>query len=286
VSSELVPLGHHSPTNSDTSMTQTQQEQLPKNLTLHVGNEASLLERPDHSTQQTELVLAPVELHRRNIQRRLRESQTPKTSFQFSDPTTVGKQLLDVAGLPTTTVDRIDRLSMIRSILSDEDVSIASPVVPSEPQSVEQIRTEIEAVTGFHPERLNIVQDVVGGLQAPINADGAELLDAAVSIEQALRQLTSTSTSVSDVAFVRRAARELLATDGAIWEDAFPDVERVSLVGVSSVPAAYIDLLHAVLASVAVPVHVHFRRGTGSYLTQRASELFDVASPGMVVFES
>ncbi|UHQ98909.1 hypothetical protein HYG81_24405 (plasmid) [Natrinema zhouii] len=225
-----------------------------------------------------------MELHRRNIQRRLREAQTPKDGLQFTDPTEVGERLLDVVDLPTTTIDRIDRLSMIRSVLSNDEVSITSPAVPSDPQSVEQIRTEIENVTGFHPNRLEIFQDVVDGLTAPIDADVAEILSAATGIERALRRRTSKS--ISDVEFVRRAARKILATDGVVWQEAFPEVDCVSLVGVSGVPAAHIDLLHAILTSVTVPVHIHFRRGTGSYLSRRVPQLFDVAEPGTVVFKS
>lgn len=281
---EIVHLGHTSAKASDTSMARTLQGQLPQNLTLHIGREEALLERADNLPNQTELILAPVELHRRNIQRRLRESQTPKDGLQFADPADVGERILDAADLSTTTIDRIDRLSMIRSVLSDDQVSVTSPAVPSDPQSVEQVRTEIENVTGFHPGRLEIFREVAGGLTAPIDADTTEILSAATGIERALRQRTSKS--ISEVEFVRRATRKILATDGEIWREVFPEVDCVSLVGVSSVPAAHIDLLHAVLNSVSVSAHIHFRRGTGSYLSKRVPQLFDVVEPGAVVFES
>jgi len=284
VSNEVVHIGHPPATTCDTPTSQTVQEQLPKNLTLNVGHGEALLERADRSSHQMELVLAPVELHRRNVQRRLRETRTTKNCFQFTDPTEVGKRLLDVMELPTTAIDRIDRLSMIRSVLSSDDVSITAPAVPSDPRSVEQIRTEVENVTGFHPERLEIVQDAASGLKAPMNVDATEILSAGTDIERALRQRTAKS--ISKVEVVRRASRKILATDGKIWKEAFPEVGCVSLVGVSSVPAAHIDLLHAVLTSVAVPVHIHFRCGTGSFLSQRVPQMLDVAEPGTVVFEA
>ncbi len=265
-------------------MIQTPQKQLPKNLTLHVGEEESLLKRADHSSHQTELILAPVKLHRRNIQRRLRESQTSKDGLQFAAPTKVGQRILDTAEFSTVAIDRIDRLSMIRSIISGDEVSITAPAVPSNPQTVEQIRTEIESVTGFHPERVKILQEVPNGLTAPIDADAAEILNAAIGVEQALRQRTSKS--VSDVEFVRRATRQIIATDGEVWEKAFPEVDRVSLVGVSSISASHLDLLHAVLKTVPVAVQIHFRRGTGLFLSQRIPQLFDIDKPGAVVFES
>lgn len=265
-------------------MAQIYETQLSENLTVRVGQEDSLLERATQSPLQTELILAPVELHRRNIQRRLRESQTPKDRFQFTSPTAVGTQLLDAAGQPTTTIDRIDRLSMIQTILSDDEASVTAPAVPSEPQSVEQMRTEIESVTGFHPERLDMFQNAVGALPAPIDADAGEIVDAATGIERALRQ--HTAAAVSDTAILRRAVRILLATDGAVWEEAFPAVDCVSLVGVSSVSAAHIDLLHALLTTVDVAVHMYLRRGTGAYLSDRIPQLLDVTNPGAVVFDS
>jgi hypothetical protein len=265
-------------------MAQTSADRLPDNLTLHVGSEDALLERADGSSQSTELILAPVELHRRNIQRRLRESGTPKDGLEFADPAAVAERVLDTAGLPTATIDRIDRLSMIRSVLSADEVSITTPAVPSDSQTVEQIRTEVENVTGFHPERIEALQTVADGLKTPIDADSAEILNAATSVQRALR--TRTSEAVSDVELIRRSTREIRGTEGAIWEAAFPEVECVSLVGVSSISAGQIDLLHAVLDAVSVRVHVHLRRGTGSYLSGRVPQLFDVADPGAVVFES
>ncbi|MFA9516800.1 hypothetical protein ACERIT_06230 [Halopenitus sp. H-Gu1] len=235
----------------------------------------------------TELVLAPVELHRRNIQRRLREARTPKDGVEFVDPSEIAIRLLGTVNDSPTALDRIDRLSMIPAVRSaDERVAeaVSSPAVGSDPRALEQARTELENVTGYHPERIDAFRDAASGLETPMDADSEELLDAVVSIERALRQ--HTPKSVSDVELVRRATRRLLDADDAIWEATFPGIERVSLVGVSSIPAAHIDLLHAVLERTSVEVHVHFRRGTGSYLARRIPELLDVADPGTVVFES
>lgn len=265
-------------------MAQTRQGQLPQNLTLHVGEEEAILERIDEAPARTELVLTPVELHRRNMQRRLRESQTPKQGVEFADPTAVGERLLTTATLSANPLDRIDRLSMIRAVLADEGVPITPPAVPSDPRTVEQIRTEVESVTGFHPARIDAIQDVAEGIVAPVDADASELVEVAVDIEQALRQRTPKA--VSEVESVRRATRELLRSDGELWDAAYPAVERVSLAGISSIPIADIDLLYALLDSTSVPVDIYCRRGTGSFLSRRVAELLDVADPGAVVFES
>ena len=279
---DIVQLGHATAGGNEPTG-QTVQQQLPKRLTIHVGDGDALLKRAARTTR-TELVLAPVELHRRNIQRRLREAQLPKDGIQCTDPTAVANQLLAVDTHPPTTLDRIDRLSMIRSIRSDDEVSITSPAVPTEPRTLEQIRTVIENVTGFHPERLDVLRTVGDGLTPPLDADTADLVEAATTTERLLRQRTAKT--VSGVQSVRRATRRILETDGDVWKQAYPDIDRVSLVGTSSVAISHIDLLHAVLASVSIPVHIHLRAGTGTYLSHRVSQLFDIANPGTVVFSS
>lgn len=284
VNSWVLHIDPFSPADRGDLMMRTVQSRLPKDLTLHVGHEESLLERVCSEVESKELVLAPVELHRRNIQRRLREKRTSKDGVEFVDPTDVGKALLQNTDYPTKTIDRIDRLSMIRSILSDEQQSISGPAVPSDVQAVEQVRTEIENVTGFHPERLDRIRDAASERSAPIDVDSIELIDTAVGIERALRERTEKH--VSKVEILRHAIRAVRETRGDLWKTTFPEVARLSLVGVSSVPAVHADLLHVLLGTSSVPVHVHLRRGTGTYLTRRLPDLFDINAPGTVVFES
>ena len=279
---DIVRLGHAAPA-TNTSVNQSVQQQLPKHLTLHIGDGDALIERVTQTARQ-ELVLAPVELHRRNIQRRLREAQLPKDGLQCTDPTAVATQLLTVDAQPPTTLDRIDRLSMIQSICADDEASITAPAVPADPQGIEQIRTVIENVTGFHPDRLAVLDTVADGLTPPLDADTADLVAAATTIERTLRQRAPEA--VSQVESIRWATRRILETDGEIFKQAYPDIDRISLVGVSSVAISYIDLLHAVLATVSIPVHIHLRAGTGTYLADRVSKLFDIANPGTVVFGS
>lgn len=267
---------------NDTSVTGQYQQELPKQLTLHTSDAKSLLNRAENKTYQKELALAPVELHKRNIQRRLRESQTPKDSIKCTDPTAVAEQILAVKGRRSATLDRIDRLETIRSLLSGNEVTVASPAVPSEPQTIEQIRTVVENVTGYHPERLEAAQTVVDELTSPLDIDAAEIIEAGITTERILRQ--NTVEAVSNVESIRRATRQIVASDGDIWQQTYPDVDSLSIVGVSSLPVSYIDLIHALLATVSVSVHIHLRSGTGVYLSHRVSQLIDISDPGTVVF--
>jgi len=269
-------------------MAETYQDRIPSNLSLHVGEAEALLERANSGTDRSELILAPVELHRRNVQRRLRETETPKDAFVFADPVEAGRRVLETANAPTNAIDRIDRLSALQSVVSRDDAVAAAIDRPagddaSTTRTLEQIRTEIETVTNFHPARVAAFRTTAGDLSTPIDTDAAELLDAAIELERALRRYTSEA--VSEVELVRRATRRIAMTDGEAWRQAYATIERVSLVGVSNVAAPHADVLHALLAATAVDVHIYFRRGTGAFLAQRVPDLLDVAEPGTVVFE-
>ncbi len=263
-------------------------ESLSERLSLHVGGEMQLLDRACQAPQPTEIVLAPVELHQRNIQRRLREAKKPKESFLFDDAVGVSRRILDGTDIPTAAIDRIDRLSLIRGLL-DESARI-SPMVtlPAgtssyDPQYIEQIRTEVETITNFHPERITAWAETADELPEPINVDTTELLEAGLDIERGLR--AQTEKAISDIELVRRAARELTATSGAAWNGTFDQIDRLSIFGLSSISSPYADFIHAVAATTSVDVHIYFRRATGDYLKERVPALFDISGPGTVVFE-
>lgn len=270
-------------TTTDTTEPQLTQQQLPQTLGLHIGQEECLLDQINRDSHLTELIMAPTHLHRRNIDRRLREAQIPTDTVEAAAPTEVAEELLKAGQLSTTTIDRIDRLSMISSIYDCENTLYTTAGVPADPDTIEQIRVEIELVTGFHPGRLETARHVADELPVPIDADTTELITSAVDAERALRQRTVKA--ISDAELMRRATRRLRAADGGLWVEAYPDVDRVSLVGVSRISAAQIDLLHALLDSTSTTVQIQLRRGTGAYLARRVPDLLAIAEPGIVVFD-
>jgi len=266
----------------------TRYESLSEQLTLHVGDEMQLLERASQAPHPMEIVLAPVELHQRNIQRRLREAQKPKEAFAFDDAVGVSRTLLNANSRPTEAIDRIDRLSLIRGLLDESVISSPTLTLPvgissRDPQHIEQIRTEVETITNFHAERITAWRTTADELSEPIDADTTELLEAALDIEGGLR--TQTEKAISDIELIRRATRELMATNGVAWAESFDHIERLSIFGLSSISAPYADFVHSIVATTPVDVHIYFRRATGEYLSDRMPALLDVSGPGSVVFE-
>lgn len=266
----------------------TRYESLSEQLTLHVGDEMQLLERAGHVQQPSEIILAPVELHQRNIQRRLREAAKPKESFTFDDVVGVSRRVLNATDVPTAAIDRIDRLSLVRGLLdetvsSSPTITLPAGVSSHDPQHIEQIRTEIETITNFHPERITAWAATADELPEPIDADTAELLETALDVERGLR--TQAEKAISDIELIRRTARELTATNGTVWKETFDNIERLSLVGLSSISAPYADFIHAIAATTSIDVYIYLRRATGDYLSERVQTLFDVSGPGTVVFE-
>jgi len=262
-------------------------ESLPDKLSLHVGDEMQLLDRARISSEQTEIILAPVELHRRNIQRRLREAELPRERFRFIDAVDMSEDLLDTRGISTKSIDRIDRLSLIRRLLDESmsslTVSLPVGISTRDSQHIEQIRAEVETITNYHPERLTAWSATVEELSEPIDADTEELLELALDIERGLR--AQTGKVVTDGDCIRSATWELSRTDGEVWLETYSDIERVSLFGLSTISATYADFLNAVASTTSTEVHIHFREATGPYLKDRLPALFDISEPGTEVFQ-
>ena len=258
-------------------------------LTLKTGEEDSLLARAEDADTDTQLVVAPVKRHQRNIQRRLRELKLPKDAFIFHDLGDLSKALLAQHGTSTEKLDRIDRLAVIRSMLT-EDADNGSPTLSlpvgtrsNDPQYVEQIRADVENVTNWHPERIDAWEDASADLPSPTNEESIEILETACDVERLLRE--QTTKAISDEELVRRATRTLAKTDGAVWEVVYPDIEQLSVLGLSSLSATQLDFVQSVIETTSVDVHIYFRTETGEFLQGRVDGVLDVSNPGFEVFE-
>jgi ATP-dependent helicase/nuclease subunit B len=254
-------------------------------LTVHVGDEAALLDRLTEPGRPRELVIIPGQIHRRTVRRRLDRAEQAADGVDVTDLTAVVLSLARASETAATSLDRIDRLGLFDRIL-DADLreriaALPGSDAPGDPQTVEHIRTEIEAVTNYHPERITAAREVATTLPAPCDADAADLVDVALTAERALARRTESF--VSRGAQLRRVTRQLQRQDGAPWTAAYPTIDRVSVAGVSTVAAPMVDLLAALLATTSVSIDLTLREATGRYLESRLSSVFDVETPGQVV---
>jgi len=255
-------------------------------ISFYSGDEERLLDRADRTATPTELVLAPTELHQRNLQRRLRERARPQNAFEFADPETVAEELLTAADTTPTSLDRVDRLALLQSLpteTSDQPPGLrqlCSTQRDTGPQQLEQLRAEVESMTNFHPDRLAALRDVTDEFAAPIADEATTLVDGGLAVERWLRD--QTAKAVSKTTLLRRATRRL-DSGSEVWTDHYADIERVSLVGVSSTPAPEIDFLHGLCTATTVDIELHLRPGTSEYLTARLPDLLSIEGPGQEV---
>lgn len=262
-------------------------EPLPESVTVHVGDVEALLGWADHASHASNVVIAPVELHRRNLKLRLTEANRPLDAFAFTGPTAVASRVLETAGKPSKALDRVDRLALLGDILGSENEATDRfrMVLGGEPSqcgnAIEQARRELEVTTNYHPIRMRAFRQTVESAPSPIDVDAGDLLDGTLAVERALRRRSEKSPS--DGALIRRATRTVIDTDGSTWTEAYPSVERIALVGLSTVPATLVDLFSAVTARCDVEAHVFLRRGTGPYLQQRLADVWSVPNPGRVI---
>jgi ATP-dependent helicase/nuclease subunit B len=262
-------------------------EAVPECVTVHVGDIETLLDWAEHASYVSNLTVAPVELHRRNLKLRLTEANRPLDAFAFTDPTAVASRALETAGKPSKALDRVDRLALLGDILGGENEATNRfrMVLGGEPSqsgnTIEQARRELEVTTNYHPVRMRAFRQTVESAPSPIDVDAGDLLDETVAVERALRRRSQKSPS--DGALIRHATRTVIDTDGSAWTEAYPSVERIALVGLSTVPATLVDLFSAVTAQYDVEGHVFLRRGTGPFLEERLADVWSVPNPGQVV---
>ena len=260
---------------------------LPESVTVHVGDVELLLGWADHASHVANVVIAPVELHRRTLKLRLTDANLPLDALEFVGPTAVASNVLETAGKSSKALDRVDRLALLGDILAGENEATERfrLVFGGEPaqsgNDVEQARRELEVATNYHPVRMRAFRQAVESTSSPIDVDAGDLLDGTLAVERLLRRRSEKSPS--DGALIRRATRTVIDTDGSAWDGAYPSAERIALAGLSTVPATLVDLFNAITTQCDVEAHLYLRQGTGSFLEQRLADVWSVPDPGQVV---
>ena len=259
---------------------------------VRVGETDALWASAARSPTERHLVVTPVQLHRRNVKRRLREDARPRSEFAFARLVDVARDLAGAArkatdAEPTTeTLDRIDRLALTRRVLRDEAFpsetlarAVGAPAA-DRAERIERARTSLGMVTGFHPDRLDALRVVADETTGAAAEDARDLLEGLVALQVALGERTDAA--VADTDLLRVATRHVAATP-AVWAEAYPEIERLSVAGVSMLTATLEDFLRTVGGRTAVDVSLYLRAGTGPAIADQLRGQDAAYDPGVDV---
>ncbi|WP_254271014.1 hypothetical protein [Haloarcula marina] len=241
--------------------------------TVHVGRAQSLLDRAHRERPPTDLVMTPEQLHKRNLNRALAAARRPRTSMLVRTPVEVAGR---IAGDDRTVLDRLDRRRLLDDVLADppDAVERLRAVVGSDlaaaAERVEALREERLLLTGRNPEREAAVRDICAQLPSVVAADTRDAFDGIRAVERTVRERAAGF--LGPGAVIEAATERLRATDGDAWAGAFPNVERVTLAGVSTLGTPLLDFLDALAATTDTAVHLYLRAGTGPQIAARLDE--------------
>jgi len=236
-----------------------------------LGRPEELLDRASRAAEPAEFVVTPERLHRRNLKRRLAERATPRSSLWLTDATAIASRLLDAADEPSETIDRIDRLKHLESLLARDTepnerlrAAVGSDL-PPHAETIAAAQSRVGEMTGWDAERLNALSTVAEGLPSVAARDTADLLAGVRALE---RGLTERVGAVHSRETLLPAAADTLREEPALWSETFPTAERLSVAGVSAVDAPLLSLLDAATAA-GVDVTLSLRPGTGPSIIDR-----------------
>lgn len=262
-------------------------------FTVHIDTVPALQDRAQRTPDTQELVVTPIQAHRRNLRNQLRGHDCPQTNFEFARLREIARAVSGSDG-QTETLDTIDRLYHLRSILTEAqqvgaswytDLVVSMGTRLSErPRDVEAIRSEIEMVTAFHPDRLEALHTAADGIVPPADQDSHACITAAVAIQHALTHQVELAPTPDTV--IRAATRSLAAEGEAAWQAAYGTVDRVTVAGTASLPATLVDFLRVLATETTVDVHLYLRAATGPTICDRLPALCAVDDPGQEVIES
>lgn len=257
-------------------------------MTVHVGDDDELFDAARRAQSPDHLIVTPVDLHQRNIERRLREAARPKSSLTFARIRDVAERVADAGDLPDSGLDRVDRLALIREALADapDDRYADLAAVLGEPlanhvESLERTRSELELVTGFEREHMAAFEAALAETHGPVHDDTLDLLDGVARLHDDLRERLAGETAdgeavpddvtrrdedatqtVSETGLLARAA-DAIADDPTLWTESYPDIERLSVAGASMLTAPLERFCRVVARETAVDVHLHLRPASG-----------------------
>jgi len=253
--------------------------QSPDKTTHQVGNvyvaeQRELLRLATRAEHATTIMLAPTQLHKRNLKVALATEGRPRSSLSLRAPIDVAANVVQAqTGMAPNVLDKLDRRRTQRAILRENPGSYAElqPVFGTDLHAaVEQIevaRQELRLITGFDAARIEAVASVADDLSPVTRDDTQALLCGLQTLDTELRQRTEAV--VSDGALLDTAAAVLRKTDGGAWTETYPRIEHIAVGGISTLGAPLLDFLDALTTTTDVDVALYLRAGTGPRIRNR-----------------
>lgn len=242
-------------------------------ITVSIDGAAHLLGVASRSEMRTDLVVMPEQLHARNLKQRLAAANRPRSSLQLRGLTQVAADLVETTGDSPAALDRVDRIRTLEGLLEErpDEFHDFDPLfgsrLASHAADIEATRATVDAITGYDEERLATLIDLVETTPPVVQRDAQNYIDGAVAAERILAE--TSDVAVSGDAVLRLATRGVRTTGGRSLEDAYPDLERLHLAGVSSLDATRRAFLLAVAEETSVDVQLSLRVGTGPGIVRR-----------------
>lgn len=241
---------------------------------VHICAEDELVDRASRARKPTDIVLAPEQFHRRNLKRAIADAHRPRSSLALLTPATVAGEIVATDhGTEPTVLDRTDRLRLIEEILDSQpgEVSRLSRVfgtsLTTQLEQVEAAREELSLLTGYQPSRLSAFEDVCTTLDSVASLDALDLLAGISSLEEHLQDRVDAYASPEAVL---KAARNVLKDAGGdVWRGRYPAVERVNVVGISTLGTPLLDFLATLGRETSVTVQLYLRAYTGPRIANR-----------------
>lgn len=256
-------------------------------ISVHDRPIETLLTHGGHAVRPTDLVIIPGAHHRRTVRQCFAQTDTADDTVVLMAPGTISDELQAAAeDTRTPRLDRADRLGLLERVLEADERLCARLALPlgvtptADTEAVERARAAVDAVTGYHPERIGALRAWCERRADAAAEDGRDLIDAIVALERELRQHT---THVISAEMHLRRAVQGLHRQHRLLRDARPSVERLWLCGLTAPSASLCDLLGVVATATDVQVHVGVRPVSGDIVRSRIETVCETPDPGAEV---
>ena len=250
---------------------------------IHICAEDELINRAHRAQQPTDIVLAPEQFHRRNLKRVIADRNQPRSSLALLTPAAVATELLSSPEESDPAVlDRMDRLRVLKDLLESPsgDVSRLSRVfgtsLTTQLDRIEAAREELSLLTGHHSTRRSALETVCAELDGVARLDALDLLTGISSLEEQLRDRVEEY--ISTEAVLEAGTEVVTNTGGDAWQKEYAGIERVNVVGISTLGTPLLAFLTAIGRETSSTVHLYLRARTGPRIASRLQSRLDGSS--------